>query len=262
MQKRLALLVAISISALPLVAQAQRKSPLADAPAIRKRLELRSSRLELGAGAGSTINQDFFHSVLVNVKLGFHFTDWLSISGVAGFALANVETGFRDNIVATLPQDASPMNRAPSQASAKSTMNQIKYMLAAQLEATPFTGKYSLFGKLFAHYDFYAFVGPGVLNYAAAVSGTRSCSDTGTADGCAVTGLKVGANFGVGIHSFINQFVALNLELRDVYAPNNASGRDVNGDRVVDNNDIGWGSTYIATLNVAVFLPSTADISN
>jgi len=65
-----------------------------------------------------------------------------------------------------------------------------------------------------------------------------------------------------GIHSFINQFVALNLELRDVYAPNNASGRDVNGDRVVDNNDIGWGSTYIATLNVAVFLPSTADISN
>jgi len=32
MQKRLALLVAISISALPLVAQAQRKSPLADAP--------------------------------------------------------------------------------------------------------------------------------------------------------------------------------------------------------------------------------------
>jgi hypothetical protein len=42
MQKRLAfLVVALSVFALPLAAQAQHKSPLADAPAIRKRLELR-----------------------------------------------------------------------------------------------------------------------------------------------------------------------------------------------------------------------------
>jgi hypothetical protein len=95
MQKRLALLVALSISALPLVAHAQRKSPLADAPAIRKRLELRSGRLEIGAGAGTTVNQDFYHSVLGNVKLGFHFTDWFSIAAVGGFALANIDTGSR-----------------------------------------------------------------------------------------------------------------------------------------------------------------------
>jgi len=262
MQKRLALLVALSISALPLVAQAQRKSPLADAPAIRKRLELRSSRLEIGAGAGTTVNQDFYHSVIGNVKLGFHVTDWFSISGVAGFALANIDTGFKSNVVSSLNADSIPNNRAPTQSEAISTMNQIKYMLAAQLEFTPFTGKYSMFGKLFAHYDFYAFVGPGVLNYAATTSGTPSCGDSGSASPCAVTGLKVGANFGVGVHSFINQFVALNFELRDVFAPNNAAGRDVNGDMRVDNNDLGWGSTYIASLNVALYLPSTADISN
>jgi len=94
--------------------------------------------------------------------------------------------------------------------------------------------------------NFYAFVGPGVLELTPPrCRGPARAPTRETADGCAVTGLKVGANFGVGIHSFINQFVALNLELRDVYAPNNASGRDVNGDRVVDNNDIGWGSTYI-----------------
>ena len=261
MQKRLALLVAISISALPLVAQAQRKSPLADAPAIRKRLELRSSRLELGAGAGTTINQDFFHSALVDVKIGFHFTDWLSLSAIGGFALANLNTGFRDNIVATLPQNADPNNRAPAQSSAAGTMNQIKQVLAAQVEATPFTGKYSLFGKVFAHYDFYAFAGIGAINYAAASSGVASCSDTAS-NGCAVTGLKVGANFGLGVHSFINQFLALDLEVRDLYAPNNASGRDVNGDRVVNNEDVGLTSTYIATLNITLFLPSIAEISN
>jgi outer membrane beta-barrel protein len=261
MQKRFALLVALTISALPLAAQAQRKSPLADAPAIRKRLELRSTRLEIGVGAGTTVDQDFYHSVIGNVKLGFHVTDWFSIAAVGGFALANMDTGFKSNIVGSL-KDTPDQTRAPTRAEATGSMNQIKEMLALQLEATPFTGKYSMFGKLFAHYDFYAFLGPGFLNYAATTSGVPTCQDSGTAAPCAVTGLKIGANFGVGIHSFINQFVALNLELRDIYAPNNSAGRDVNGDQRVDNGDLGWTSTFIATLNVMVFLPSTADISN
>jgi len=55
---------------------------------------------------------------------------------------------------------------------------------------------------------------------------------------------------------------ALGEYLRDVFAPNNAAGRDVNGDMKVDNSDLGWGSTYIATLNIALYLPSTADLSN
>ena len=128
-------------------------------------------------------------------------------------------------------------------------MNKISSMLGAQLEVTPFTGKYSLFGKLFAHYDFYAFVGPGALNYAAATLAMR-CGDTGalaappaTADAVRRHGLKLGVNAGVGLHSFINQFLALNFELRDIIAQDNPPGRDVNGDRRVDNNDLTWTAT-------------------
>src|SRR4029079_8526649 len=164
-----------------------------------------------------------------------------SIAAVAGFALANIDTGFKSNIITTLPPDGIPNDRAPTMSAANSTMNQIKEMLGAQLEFTPFTGKYSLFGKLFAHYDFYAFVGPGLLNYAATTSGTPSCGDSGSMNaltGCAVTGFKLGANVGAGVHSVVNQFLALNLEVRDIFAPNNAAGRDVNGDMSVDNNDL------------------------
>jgi outer membrane beta-barrel protein len=266
MQKRLAFLIAVSICALPLAAQAQRKSPLADAPAIRKRFELRSSRLEVGAGAGTTLGQDFYHSVLIDVKLGFHVTDWLSIAAVGGFTLANIDTGFKNSVISSL--DASSMTRAPGQNEALGSMNKLTQMLGAQLELTPFTGKYSMFGKLFAHYDFYAFVGPGALNYTAS---DPACPDRAmpTASGpgsrptpCATTGLKIGVNTGVGIHSFINHFVALNFELRDVVAPNNAAGRDVNGDGKIDNGDLSWGSTFIATLNVVLYLPSSPDISN
>ena len=270
MQKRLAFLIAVSICALPLAAQAQRKSPLADAPAIRKRFELRSSRLEVGAGAGTTLGQDFYHSVLIDVKLGFHVTDWLSIAAVGGFALANIDTGFKDSVVNSL--DPSSTTRAPGRNEATGSMNKLSQMLGAQLELTPFTGKYSMFGKLFAHYDFYLFAGPGALNYTATDSSVGACPDTAAPTPqtipitrptpCAVTGYKIGVNTGVGIHSFINHFVALNFELRDVVSPNNASGRDVNGDGKIDNGDLSWGSTFIATLNVVLYLPSSPDISN
>ena len=45
---RFALLVALATVGAPLAAHAQRKSPLADAPAISKRFELRQTRFEAG----------------------------------------------------------------------------------------------------------------------------------------------------------------------------------------------------------------------
>ena len=173
MQKRLAfLVVALSVFALPLAAQAQHKSPLADAPAIRKRLELRSTRLRARRRRRNDDRPGLLSQRLINVKLGFHITDWLSLAGFGGFAVANLDTGFKDSVVGSLPPDGDS-TRAPAQGVATGSMNKIQQMLGAQLEVTPFTGKYSLFGKLFAHYDFYAFVGPGFINYAATDSGVR-----------------------------------------------------------------------------------------
>src|SRR5262245_50663894 len=106
---RIALLVALATVGLPLAAQAQRKSPLADAPAIRKRFELRQTRFEIGAGAGTTVNQDFFHTVLFNVRLAFHITDWLAISGFGNFGVAQVSTGFQGKVVDSLYTDPAGM---------------------------------------------------------------------------------------------------------------------------------------------------------
>src|SRR3954463_12561009 len=101
-KQRFALLVALATVSLPLAAQAQRKSPLADAPAIRKRFELRQTRFEIGAGAGSTINQDYYHTVLVNVRLSFHITDWLSLTVFGDFGVAQVGTGFENKVITSL----------------------------------------------------------------------------------------------------------------------------------------------------------------
>ena len=99
---RFALLVALATVSLPIAAQAQRRSPLADAPAIRKRFELRQTRFEVGVGGGTTVNQDFYHTISVNVRLAFHITDWLAIAGFGNFGVAQVATGFQGKLTESL----------------------------------------------------------------------------------------------------------------------------------------------------------------
>jgi outer membrane beta-barrel protein len=269
--RRLAVVVALAVTAVPLLAQAQRKSPLADAPAIRKRYELRSVRFELGAGLGSTINQDFYHSVLINVRAGFHITDWLSVAGFGSFAAANLSTGFRDKVIGSLGDTPPTLVREPTAAVASDSILKINNILGAQLEFTPFTGKYSLFGKLFAAYDTYLFVGPGLMSVSASNPGALTpCSSHTRASGstpqpsdfqCDDSGTKIGANMGIGFHSFFNNWLALNIELRDILAQVNPAGRDVNGDKIADKNDEAWNNTFLFSANLTFYLPTVPGIS-
>ena len=219
MTNRLALGTLAAMLALPTLAQAEqeRKSPLADAPAIRHRVELRKKRFEIGVGSTTTLGQDFYHAVMVSGRLGFHLTDWLAIGAVGGFNLTNnYKTSFHDKLAGALSQKRDPMDRAPTLEDAERAMNKIGQMFAGQLEIVPFTGKFALFSKLFMNYDFYAFGGPGIINF---TSDGEPCAKGGPS--CPVTGMKVGANFGVGMHAFVNDFIALNFELRDILLRNN-----------------------------------------
>ena len=267
---RFALLVALATVAAPLAAQAQRKSPLADAPAIRKRFELRAARGEIGAGAGTTVNQDFYHTVLVDLHAQIHITDWLSVGGFFDIGAAQVATGFQDKLVGSLSDPTnSNVQREPTPTGAKNGLQQIPFMAGATMNFTPFTGKYSLFGKLFASYDFYLFAGPGFINVKpAGGSAVRDCSTAAPTDPsspdryvCGVTGWKIGPTFGIGFHTFFHQGVALAFELRDLMAQLNPSGRDVNGDQVADTQDLSWTHTYTLTGSLVVYLPFQAKIS-
>ena len=265
---RSALVVALALTVLPLAAQAQRKSPLADAPAIRKRFELRSTRLELGAGIGTTIGQDFYHTVLATVKLGFHITDWLAVSGFGGFAVSNMGTGYRDRVLGALPATEAErmgIDVAPLRGEAAAGMQQISSILGGQLEWSPFTGKYGLFGKLFAAYDFYIFGGGGLINVKPAdASMLTECGETGGGRVCAVSGMKPGFTGGLGFHSFFAQYLALNVELRDFVAQLNPSGRDIDAGGAVgvaNNSDLAWTHNWILGANLVLYLPATASIS-
>lgn len=259
MTKGLVLCIALVLPTLAKAADEDgRRSPLADAPAVRNRLELRDKRFELGAGAATTLGQDFYHAVMVNARLGFHLTDWLSIAGIGGFNVSkNFKTSFHERLVSALPA-AGPMgdDRAPSVQDAQASMNKIGQIFAGQVEIAPFSGKFSLFSKLFMNYDFYGFGGIGAINFEATQS---VCAQNAPA--CPVTGIKPGANFGIGMHAFVNDFFAINAEVRDILVRNNPAGRDENGDKVADDFDLSWDSNYMLSLNLTFFLPGKARIS-
>jgi hypothetical protein len=268
MMKRTLVLALASTTTLvvPMVARAElpeRKSPLADAPAVRQRSELRGLRFEIGPGVSTTVGQDYYHAVMVGGKASFFLADWLAVGGFFGHNLTKtMKTSFHERLEAVLPATAADRmkgdERAPLRSEAQKGMNSIGWAAAAQLELIPFSGKYSLFGRFFASYDFYAFGGPGFINF---VSEGASCG-AAEANSCPVTGMKVGANFGVGVHTYFNQYFSLNIEARDILLRNNPSGRDETGDRIANGEDLSWDSNYMVGLNLTFFLPPTARISD
>lgn len=252
--------LALPVLALSSDAQAQlpeRKSPLADAPAVRHRAELRKFRFEIGPGVTTTVGQDYYHAVMLGGKASFFLHDWIAIGGMAAHNVTpDMKTAFHERVEAVLPTDMS-MDRTPTRGQAQGGMNKIAQAFALQLELIPFSGKYSLFGRLFANYDFYAFGGPGFINF---TSDRGACTSPG--NGCPVRGMKIGPQAGIGMHTFFNDFVSLNIEARDIWLSNNPSGFDETGDKIANDEDMRMTHHFMVGFNVTFLLPPTARISD
>ncbi|MGB8295532.1 MAG: outer membrane beta-barrel domain-containing protein [Polyangia bacterium] len=273
MKRGIALLVGCLVG-IPALAQAaqERKSPLADAPAIRKRFELRANRLEAGVGLTQTIGQDFYNALMLNLRLGYHITDWIGISASAGLlnVTPNWRSAFNDQLNSNLSAaTATPDAKTPTPANAAAAENRIGMVILPQVDLVPVTGKFSLFSKLFMNYDFYFVAGPSLINL---VSKTPSganlsaeCHTDGTVQMCKAkpyTGMKFGGNVGFGMHAFVNKYFAINLEAHNLIFKNNAAGRDVNGNGNVNDFDLQWTYNWMVGLNAVFFLPAHVKVSH
>jgi outer membrane beta-barrel protein len=255
-----------AIVCLPAVAEAakERKSPLTDAPVIRKRLELRDKRFEIGVGAGVTIGQDFYNALLLMPKIAFHFNDWISLAGVGGFNVYPAwKSSFNNDVNSALPETGGPTIKSPYKREAAWEMNRINYILAGQIEFIPLSGKIALLSSLFSYFDFYILGGAGVVNLKGSGTSIDMAADcpNGLCNGKPTETTELTINAGLGVHAFVARWLALNIELHDFVYKNNASGRDVNGDKVVDNRDLEWSNNWVCSLNFQFFMPFKAKIS-
>jgi outer membrane beta-barrel protein len=276
MKKGIALLVGCLVG-IPAITQAaqERKSPLADAPAIRKRFELRANRLEVGVGLTQTIGQDFYNALLLNLRLGYHITDWIGVSVSAGLlnVTPNWRSSFNDQLNSTLGAGNAPGDvKTPTPANAAAAENRIGMVILPQVDLVPFTGKFSLFGKLFMNYDFYVLAGPALVNLISktptGANLTTECrndpvfSPPPMCKASPYTGMKFGGNVGFGMHAFVNNYFAINVEVHNLIYKNNAAGRDVNGNGDVNSFDLQWTYNWMVGLNAVFFLPAHVKVSH
>jgi outer membrane beta-barrel protein len=276
MRKVIAFLLG-GIVCLPAVAHAEkeRKSPLTDAPVIRRRLELRDKRFEIGVGAGVTISQDFYNALLVMPKMAYHFNDWLSLAVIGGYnVLPDWKSAFNGDVYDALQRKDSSgavaNKKSPAAADARATMNHIQYLAMGQVEFIPLSGKIAILSSIFSYFDFYILGGGGIVNLAAKDAQPAECqrSDASKPICKAVVGNQILINAGVGAHAFINRWLALNLELHDLIYKNNASGRSVLGNLSPEDNkpittdrDMEWTNNFVFSLNFQFFLPTKPKIS-
>jgi len=234
----------------------RRLNDLHNDKAVRHRRLLLRNRFEFTPLFESTINADFQHTIGGGLKLEYHISDMWSI-GVVGVYGTSIHTGLVDKLVsgpAALP--TMPDGRQPSQEQFLDHLNQMPIHGAAYISLTPWYGKLAAFSAAYVAFDFYF---QGGVSFASLTGNcpTTVCSDMAPGqprpnplpggenlppdndpnnDPPLNTGGRAGLYLAGGIHVFLNDFLALDLSVRDYAFSDNPSGADFNADRFVGQN--------------------------
>ena len=237
----------------------ERVSPLAGQPAVRNRKLLVRERLEITPSFETTLNADYRHTLSGGVKAEYHVADSWSI-GVLGLFGESFNTGLTNRIIDSLPE-SPPDTPEPSKAQFEQHLNSMPVHGAGYVSFKPFYGKLAAFGSLFMSYSIYF---QGGLSVAVL---ENDCCDfaTNPGDGDPRTdpplndGTQFGLYGGAGVHVFFNDYLALDLNVRDYYFRDNPSGLDYTGDLQVTDDDNRLMHHFAVGLGVSLFFPRTAD---
>jgi outer membrane beta-barrel protein len=251
----------------------RRTSDLSKDVAVRHRRLLVKNRFEFAPLFESTINADFRHIIGGGAKLEYHFSDMLSV-GVIGVGSVAINTKLVNRIMDTL--EDNPANpREPSRQELEVRLNEMPLHGAAYLSLTPWYGKLAAFSQAYVAFDFYFQAG---LAFASLKSDCPSniCTDenpgmsTGEvpADGDPNNddplnnGQRLGLYLGFGIHVFLNDFIALDLTVRDYAFDDNPSGADFNADRAVTDEDSRFLHHLFVGVGLSIMFPTKVKRTN
>lgn len=276
MNKTILSAVALAALATPIIsdihdAYAERRtSGLADDVAVRHRRLLVKGRFEFAPLFESTINADFRHIIGGGAKLEYHLGDMLSI-GVIGVGSTALDTGLVKKIEPTLETTVDPDTREPSRDEFMTRLNSMPLHGAAYVSITPWYGKLAAFSQAFVAFDFYFQAG---ISFAQLKSDcpTNICNDP--APGMAAnemtppdnnpnndpplnSGGRAGLYLGGGIHVFLNDFIALDLTVRDYAFTDNPSGADFNANLAVTDEDNRFIHHLFFGAGVSIMFPTT-----
>ena len=238
--------------------------------AVRHRKLLVKNRFELTPLFESTINADFRHIIGGGAKLEYHFSDMWSF-GALGVGAIALDTKLIDKIVPTLEDSPNAMTREPSKDEFTTRLNEMPVHGAVYASLTPWYGKLAAFSQAYVAFDFYFQAG---VSYAQLKSDCPSniCSDqmdpeampdnNPNNDPPLNSGSRLGLYLGFGIHVFLNDFIALDLTVRDYAFDDNPSGADFNANLAVTDDDSRFLHHLFVGVGLSIMFPTKVKRTN
>ncbi len=220
--KRLLLALVFAVASLPATSFAQTEEDAGDVSEVDKdrvgplrervrpvsgHLFRKKGRFEFSPSVTASLNDAFFSKYIFGAKLGFfpseefgiHLRGGYSLVGISGAAqICTTEaTGTGTTRGCRSPRFDEVDGRAPGQ---------ITYLGGIDAEYAPIYGKVALVAETFLHFDLYGLAGASLVGYQG-----PSASSTGS-DPL----MTVGGNIGVGSRIFLNKWMTVRAELRDL----------------------------------------------
>jgi outer membrane beta-barrel protein len=158
---------------------------------------LMKGRFEASPAIGLSIKDAFFAKYTPTLALTYHFTEAVALSLRGGYAISVVSGAAQ---ICTTEANGGRGCRSPSQTelTTNSAFGQMSLNAGLELQWSPIYGKIGLVAEKFIEFNMYGAIGPTFVMYGPQNSPT------------------VGANLGVGARFFINKFLCVRLELRDL----------------------------------------------
>ncbi len=166
----------------------------------------KAGKLELTIPAGVlSVNDAFFSKYMAGAKLTYHLSEsWsLGVNGMLGTSSATGSTSVCPLNQACHPATAPQLYQVPGD---------IKWIAGGEVGFSPLYGKLNLFGEKALHFDLSLLLGADLVSYRDVLKSVQA--NAGATPGTVST---PGGHVGIGARLFFARFMALRLELRDVF---------------------------------------------
>jgi outer membrane beta-barrel protein len=178
---------------------------------ISGQLYSKAGRFELTPTFDLSFNDAFTKKYLGGVKLGYHFTEFLSVG--ASFAMgATAATG--SSVVCPANQGCHPAARSQLW----QVPGAIRTLAGAEVAWAPVYGKLNLAAEQVLHFDLALLAGPDFISHDQVLARDAAAA-LALAGGKPSSTSTIGGHVGLGVRIYLNRFLALRFDVKDyVYA--------------------------------------------
>jgi outer membrane beta-barrel protein len=171
----------------------------------------KEGRFELTPGFAISFNDAFTRKYLGSLKVGYHFTEFLSVG--ASFATGTTaRTG--SAVVCPVNQGCHPAD----QAQLWQVPGAIRMLAGAEVAWAPVYGKLNLAAEQVLHFDLALLAGPDFISHDQVLA-RDAATALASAGGKPAAASTIGGHVGLGVRIYLNRFLALRFEVKDyVYA--------------------------------------------